>query len=34
MQGGWILEFKGTEHVAGMTTVRDVFEAAQNAAKA
>ena len=35
VNAGWMdLGVKGTEHVAGTTSARDVFEAAQNAAKA
>ena len=35
VNAGWMdLGVEGTEHVAGMTSARDVFEAAQNAAKA
>src|SRR5271165_3526169 len=35
VNAGWMdLGVEGTEHVAGTTSVRDVFEAAQNAAKA
>jgi hypothetical protein len=35
VNAGWMdLGAEGTEHVAGTTSARDVFEAAQNAAKA
>jgi uncharacterized protein YbjT (DUF2867 family) len=35
VNAGWMdLGVEGTEHVAGKTSARDVFEAAQNAAKA
>ena len=35
VNAGWMdLGVEGTEHVAGSTSARDVFEAAQNAAKA
>jgi hypothetical protein len=35
VNAGWMdLGVEGTEHVAGTTSARDVFEAAQNAAKA
>ena len=35
VNAGWMdLGVEGTEHVAGATSARDVFEAAQNAAKA
>ena len=35
VNAGWMdLGVVGTEHVAGTTSARDVFEAAQNAAKA
>ena len=34
VNAGWMaLGVEGTEHVAGTTSARDVFEAAQNAAK-
>jgi hypothetical protein len=35
VNAGWMeLGVEGTEHVVGTTSARDVFEAAQNAAKA
>ena len=34
MQDGWTSEFEGTEHVAGRTSARDVFAAAQKAVTA
>jgi len=35
VNAGWMdLGIAGTEHVAGTTSARDVFEAARNAAKA
>jgi hypothetical protein len=35
VNAGWMdLGVEGTEHVAGTTSARDVFEAARNAAKA
>ena len=35
VNAGWVdLGVEGTKHVAGTTSARDVFEAAQNAAKA
>ena len=35
VNAGWMdLEVEGTEHVAGTRSARDVFAAAQNAAKA
>lgn len=35
VNGGWMdLGAEGTEHVAGTTSARQVFEAAQNATKA
>ena len=34
MQDGWTFGVEGTEHVAGMTSARDVFAAAQKAVTA